>query len=304
MAALTINGLDVPIERESLKRDPREVGVRGECFDGTPFSAIRSIRRNNFSFRTTPLTVPEAEAWRAMIQGDWATWSFQSGTGSDQGHGTVVTYGAGFFTAPAVDPTYKIDGTSSLLLYRNVGSSGTVGWKVALGAPRWTADFWMKEGTYNWKHVVVTSDSRPGDGCYVNGNYNDDGYIPQFVNVDYSTGYFTLGDGAMALERQVWVDSIRFVRACVPETWIPSIYAAEVDRRNAQTYGTVYRRSPFLRVRGDVVHKSNDSGFYANMEIECIGTVKSGPNVEEFHSPGLTPYERLEVELTEKSVLY
>lgn len=301
MTALSIYGIPVPVERGSLKRDIQEIGERGVSFNGTPWSSIRAIRRNNFSFRTTPMLVSEANFWRALIQGDGATWGFDSGPSSDQGHPIAVV---GYEDdPPAVISSGGVSGSCLSSLKSSPSSaSGYLEWAIPSGIDGWTFECWYSTNLgVTWNHFWTNSEELYNENVWINGSVTGFDNVPFGIGV-YPNSLGTTGRTIRLYHDRSWCNTLRFddmmfVSGIAPSSYVSSIYTAELWRKNHQSPAALYRKLPELHVTGDVVLPSQTAGL---APCVCVGRVSGGPSFQEYQNGELKIYEQLEVELIEK----
>lgn len=223
MSLLTVNGIELPIARDSLKRGEIEIGSSGRAYSGAAWKSVRA-RKKTLSLTTTPMALADADAWAALLNGQAVNWSFEADTYSLQGHPASVTGSTARSTAQ------KKFGTASL----TIPGSSSASWSLGLGA-EWTIAFWSRfllGGTTTWRHIVATSD---GD-IYTNGVT---GTTPVAVTV--SSGVLSLTYDASY--GQTYNDDLIALPTIVPASWPAAMYA----------HGAQIPASPSLTVAGDLL---------------------------------------------------
>lgn len=225
MSFLTVNGIVLSVEDESLSLETREVGERGYSWDGTPWASIRD-RRLSWEFDTSPLPQDTAEAWTALLTGWGYTWDFEDDTYSDQGLAATIVGGA------AVSTEQKKYGAKSLKLPQHVGGSdSSAAWTVGT-ASRWTIVVWYYRNTI-WTHLVIRS-----DGAKWVDSVRNDGASTAWIGISAGVLTVTADDSF-----NTYVDDLLYLPALVPTDWPAQMYAR----------ATAIPSMPYIGVDGDMV---------------------------------------------------
>lgn len=143
MPFLTLNGITVPVVEG--RRRQVNIGQDSRAFSGAYRLGRRAVRRE-WDFRTGPLSLDEAEAFRGLIAGDGHTLSFDTDAFTSRGLGatsTVPTNVGGKF------------GTAA-----NLAGGGIAFWDVFPG-PRWTVfHFRFDSSGAGWEHFLFRDDGQ------------------------------------------------------------------------------------------------------------------------------------------------
>ena len=148
-------------------------------FSGTLTSGVRD-RKEQLRFKTKPLDLTAGRAWRALVQGDGHSWSFDDSTF------WVYADGTGF--PPHASETGAVRATTGVLFgagYARV--TGTLGWDLlttlGIGASSTFFTFWRRntgQASPAWEHWIYN-----GGVKYRNG-----------VQTGASTPWFAVGGGS------------------------------------------------------------------------------------------------------------
>ena len=225
MGLLTVNGIELPIARDSLERGEIEIGGSGRAFSGAAWKSVRA-RKQTLSLTTAPMSLADTDAWCALLNGQAVNWSFETDTYSLQGHAATV---AG--TATRTTAAYKF-GAASLTIAS--ASSSSAAWSVGVGSS-WTVACWRRYyngATWIWQHRVTTS-----TGVFYSGGTATTDANPPTV----AAGVLTLAGGLNS--NSVYYDDLWILPAVVPASW-PAAMAA---------HGAQLPASPSLTVAGDLL---------------------------------------------------
>ncbi len=164
MSFLTLNGLPIPIYKNSFREVPRRHGdVDVEAADGTPFE-VRTNRLRRWTCRTPVLRGSLADLYMMWLEAWGHGFNFES-KGFASADYALSNTGMGNWMAGTMsrDTTTKKRGASSLSLGSGIffAVSGVRTMTVRDWAPTthgWTLMFWA--------YHTVTADSVPSDGWY------------------------------------------------------------------------------------------------------------------------------------------
>lgn len=159
MAALTINGISIPVVESS--RQPVTLGGEERAESGK----VRNFDRATFyeyRYKTGPLTQSDSALVQALIRGDGQVLNFESEFTTTSFLWTT----RGRVPSPA--PVINVDcqrfagkwGTFGL----RVLDGKTVTWPIGIGS-NWTVVHWVNAGAAGWTHVINTSEG----AWFVNG---------------------------------------------------------------------------------------------------------------------------------------
>lgn len=228
MALLNING--VPLEATATEWEPVRLGSVVRSLNGSARSTAR-VRKADFRYTTSLLTIPEALAIRGLVDGDGHVLSFEDSSSSS----------AWLYTSGEVPPTSSSGAvrSSSLKKWGSYGllmPAGTVplSWNLGFENTGGTFMGWVKEGTGPWRHIIYSSDL----GLYVDGVLAGDEYLFGYV----TASGVTLGDLEGAGIDAAY-DDVVALPYNVPATWAPVLYAFHSSRP--------WPTLPYLHASGD-----------------------------------------------------
>lgn len=229
MSLLTINGIELPIARNSYKAGEIEIGASGRAQSGAAWKSVRAVKRT-VSLTTAPMAKTDADAWSSLLNGRAVNWDFEADSYSLQGH---VGIPAG--SAARTTGQHKF-GVASL----SVPASSYIGWPVGAGVA-WSIARWCRwlnpsTGLWAWDHQVVTSSG----GGYLNGATSVGG--PATLTISYGSVVVSYD----AVSGTTYSDDLWFLPAVVPVSWPAQMYA----------HGAQLVASPSFTAAGDLLGES------------------------------------------------
>ncbi|WAM28506.1 hypothetical protein [Myxococcus sp. NMCA1] len=147
---LALSGIPVPVSLSGgLRYSPVLLGEKVRTFNGFPRS---SVRRKLMAYEggTGPLSLADAAALRALIDGEGDSWDFANGT---------MTSSRGLWPSTVGSPLALPD-LGRYQGYALALSAGHVSWATQLGED-WTVAYWVRvwDGSgAQWHHYVQRSD--------------------------------------------------------------------------------------------------------------------------------------------------
>ncbi|QRK08081.1 hypothetical protein JQX13_50410 [Archangium violaceum] len=210
MALVTLNGVEV--ECTDSEWEPVRLGEVVRSINGIPRSTQLISTKRNFRFTTGPLPEGEAEALRALIDGEGHVLTFEDNSSST----------SHLYTSREVPPSFVGAGVARSTAARRKGFAGLtvpanqlVVWN--LGFSLYVAGTfigWVREGTGLWRHVINTAGR-----LYIDGVANSDEWLFGYISGDSlfigdidGQGVATAYDDVVALPFEV------------PESWVPGLH--------------------------------------------------------------------------------
>jgi hypothetical protein len=243
MAALTVNGLTVPIKHDSFTEVIREVGDTTQAFDGT-LRRSRLATKRDMSFDLQLSDGATGYAWEQLLRGLGEVWPFDSTFYGSKGNAPATTTGfaiagsfkfgaGGLYCAGAAGPP-----TMSMTVPTSPGGA-------------WTVMGWQKIDVGSWVHVVFTSAS----GMWVDGAAS--GASPSDYGLSMSGSSLTFTGHVTS---DYFWDDIVALPFVVPSTW-PAVFAART---------LAYPLAPVLEVAGDVVVEASTRSVIGSVESQRL----------------------------------
>ena len=224
MSLLTVNGIELPISRDSVKRGEIEIGSSGRAYSGAAWKSVRA-RKKTLGLKTAPMALADCDAWAALLNGQAVNWDFESDTYSLQGHAATIVGSAGRNSAVKKFGSYSLNVPNNA----TVGVQHSASWTLGFGSV-WTVAYWCNRVGV-WSHVVRASDGSE----YVNGvaaAYSD--------HVLIAGGVLTAAEDNVA---SVYIDDLFALPAVVPASWPAAMCA----------HGAQLLASPSFSVAGDLL---------------------------------------------------
>ncbi|WNG49206.1 hypothetical protein F0U60_37630 [Archangium minus] len=211
MALVTLNGVEV--ECTDSEWEPVWLGEVVRSINGLPRSTQRIQTKRNFRFTTGPLSAGEADALRALIDGEGHVLTFDDGSSST----------SHLYTSREVAPSFVSAGVARSTTVRKKGLAGLtvpanqlVNWDLGFGVYEpGTFIGWVREGAGLWRHVINTVER-----LYIDGVPSADEWLFGYI----AGGGLLLGD----IDGQGVATAFDDVVALpfeVPESWVPGLYA-------------------------------------------------------------------------------
>lgn len=199
-AAITINGLTVPIKEGTFQETPREIGEQTVAIDGTQ-RRTRITSKRDCGFGTYAMPVATAYAWDMLLRGFGETWSFNASLYGSKGTGPNSSTGA---SVSADSPQF---GANSLKLL----AGGTNQITYALAASVWTVSFWRKLEGSSYHSYIITSTGKK----WVDGVRNDG------ASTTFHTGSTTAQSFTDHATLKTYIDDFVWLPFEVPTDWPP-----------------------------------------------------------------------------------
>lgn len=156
MPALTLNGITIPIARDSGQLSWNVVQDEVTTYDGTLRRTVRS-RKRKWEFKTTPQTQSLSNFYRRLMNGEGHYWSYDSSRYSSKGMGPTSET----LASNAVFAKY---GANSMYLS---SPNGAILYPTAYGTS-WTAIFWKYSVAGTWQQWILINNAG-SKSVYVNG---------------------------------------------------------------------------------------------------------------------------------------
>ena len=263
MSFLNLSGISVPVSR--LRYSPTLQGTKGRAFSGFPYSTVRRTLMT-LTGNTPPMTLAEAGALRALVNGDGHTWSFDSGLASSLGLLPSNNPGPATVTAGGK--------------YGNCLSASDVGgehieWLLP-NTSRRTAMVWRYEGA-TWHHYVLRFTGVLPDAGW------KDGVRLSLLEAQDQTDWFHWNTLVVYLITRLSAvdrfDDLVALPYAIPSDWPAAVFAA----------GAAFGELPY--------HRATGSGLYQPMVV--LGHAGDGDAIEFFKDGTHVQGESFSVELME-----
>jgi len=204
MPMLSVNGIDLPISRDSFKRSVVKIGAAGRSFSGVAWDSYRA-RKRAFAFDTAPMSAADADAWEALLTRQFASWTFESDTYSAQGHAAVVVGSAPRYLGNAKFGLY------SLQVPYSAGGTNYAYWVLGSGWSSWTVAYWhYNASNAAFKHIIKTSAGAEYVDAVVNPSHEYRGQV--------TSGILLLDEDEL-YDETYYADDVFALPAVVPSTW-------------------------------------------------------------------------------------
>lgn len=259
MAKLALSGINLGAMMAKAfdpKITLRDVGDVATAVDGST-RVTRSARKYDTVFKSVPLSVSDAAAWRSLITGEGETWTFDSSLYGSKGLGPSSSTNASQSSGSAKFGAGKL----------SVGATtGTITWNAATANPfgrvsDWTISLWRStDGGATYLHNLIRSDG----STWLNGVASGIVYSPWLtisgggnVTIFNTTGTAILYDDLVILPFKVLDD------------WPAQIYA----------YGSSFGALPLLPATGDLVTEQSSRSVYGSCETSNVMRTGDGMRI-------------------------
>jgi len=275
MHFLNLSGIPVPVSR--LRYSPTLQGTKGRAFSGFPYSTVRRTLMT-LTGDTSPMTLAEAWALRALVNGDGHSWSFEYGPVSSLG----LMPSDNTASAAATE-----GGKYGNCLALPGGDGSSIEWTLAAPSRR-TIMVWRYDratgGTPAWHHYVLRyTDAVPDtgwkDGAVVSWDMRED--IADWL--EWRRG---LGGRVRLVNRTAPVgettnhfDDLVALPYAIPSDWPAAVFTA----------GAAFGELPYHRATGTGLHKP----------MVVLGHAGDGDAIEFFKDGTHAQGESFSVELME-----
>lgn len=256
MAKLALSGINLGAMMAKAfdpKITLRDVGDVATAVDGST-RVTRSARKYDTVFKSVPLSVSDAAAWRSLITGEGETWTFDSSLYGSKGLGPSSSTNTSQSAGSAKFGAGKL----------SVGATtGTITWTAAAAnafgrSSEWTVGVWRFEGAV-WVHYVVRSDAAK----WVDGVRND-GASTTWLTV--SSGNVTIANSTGAA---VFYDDLVVLPFKVLDDW-PTQW---------QAFGSSFGPQPLLPCTGDLVTEQSSRSVYGSCETSNVMRTGDGMRI-------------------------
>jgi hypothetical protein len=260
-ALLTINGVEVLCTASDV--EPVTLGEVVRSANGWP-RRTGTVRKRNYRFSTSLLTLEEAEALRCLVEGDGEVVSFD-----DDSSATSYLY-TSRYAPPLVSSgvsrstDFPKHGTGNL----RVAAGGTVQWSVP-GTGAITVLYFGRSVAPTpgaWNHLAWNSSS----GRWVEGvNYPSDGYpVGLSVDDDAPSVGFECPEGFTTFD----VDDVVILPFAAPSAWMVAFHAF-----HAGPSGQAWPALPLVRAAGARI---------PGVGLDCVGEAGPGRTVSLLSTSG------------------
>lgn len=230
----------------------RDVGESSVAVDGTT-SVTRNARKVDTTFKSVPVSVSDAHAWRSLLSGEGEVWSFDSSLYGSKGSGptasTNVTQSAGSSKYGA--GKLSVGATTGTITY---GGAAANPWGKS---SEWTVSVWRNAGS--WEHYVVRSDGAK----WVDGVRND---AASTTWLSVSSGNVTIANSTGSAV--VYDDLVVMPFKCLDD-WPAQIFAA----------GATFGGPPALPLTGELVTEQTSRTVLGAVETSAVMRVAAGLRV-------------------------
>ncbi len=240
---LSANGINLGAlhAAEDGKVEARDIGEVGIAVNGLT-QVTRSARKLDHSFKTVPVTLPEAHAWRMFLTGEGEAWSFDSSLYGSKGSGPTSSALATISAGSAKFGASKLSlGATTGSIAFNGAAANEFG-----SSTLWTVGVWRYESGV-WNHYIVRSDGAK----WVNGVRND---LASTAWLIVSTGNVVLSNSGIGVA--TFYDDLVVLPFAILTAWAPQWYASTLP----------WSSSPFLTLAGDIVTEAATRTVYGIIE--------------------------------------
>lgn len=196
MPFLTLNGITVPVVEG--RRRQVSIGSDSRSFGGAYRLGRRAVRQE-WEFRTGPLSIADALALRSLVSGDGHTLSFDVDT--------YTSKGLAVFSGPGA----VYSGAKFSNGFRQT-ITGNTNWAMQLGQSWTTLHHRYDTGAASWRHFITRSDGLR----WMQGSSSSNA-----GGVSVGAGYFWLGGQAGFTD----FDDAVGLPFKVPDSWISEMFA-------------------------------------------------------------------------------